>query len=212
MPAGLKVNYTLCPYSNEPFIDDWEERHHTGICLHDTTQGDGLLQCEDSLRMTVCNETYQYIKTLYDEGHGVSQTAGLMVLCTLSVLLNIYFLVYSYYKNRRKLKKDISRQFSRHGQSNGVIDKSVEPSDNLESVDSDNAGQNLNQIDPNQAVMIGDDALDDVNGAINAGLKGILVKSGKYRPGDEEKCPGATFIGDDFSSVVEYLIENEMRV
>ena len=36
--------------------------------------------------------------------------------------------------------------FQRHGQSNGVTDKSVEPSDNLESVDSDNAGQNLNQI------------------------------------------------------------------
>ncbi|CAD6197336.1 unnamed protein product [Caenorhabditis auriculariae] len=36
-------------------------------------------------------------------------------------------------------------------------------------------------------VMIGDDVNDDVIGAINAGMRGILVKTGKYRKGDEEK-------------------------
>lgn len=34
-----------------------------------------------------------------------------------------------------------------------------------------------------QAVMIGDDVRDDVLGAVNAGMLGILVKTGKYRQG-----------------------------
>ena len=37
-------------------------------------------------------------------------------------------------------------------------------------------------IKPEEAVMIGDDIEMDVGGAQKAGLKGILVKSGKYRP------------------------------
>lgn len=36
---------------------------------------------------------------------------------------------------------------------------------------------------PQQAVMIGDDVRDDILGAINAGMRGILVKTGKYRRG-----------------------------
>ncbi|CAG9763167.1 unnamed protein product [Ceutorhynchus assimilis] len=43
----------------------------------------------------------------------------------------------------------------------------------------------LDDISPSQAVMIGDDVTDDVKGAIEAGLKGYLVKTGKYRAGDE---------------------------
>lgn len=34
-----------------------------------------------------------------------------------------------------------------------------------------------------QTVMIGDDVTDDVLGAINAGMKAILVRTGKYRKG-----------------------------
>lgn len=43
-------------------------------------------------------------------------------------------------------------------------------------------------IKAEEIVMVGDDADQDVNGAIRAGLGlGILVKTGKYRPGDEDK-------------------------
>jgi HAD superfamily hydrolase (TIGR01458 family) len=35
---------------------------------------------------------------------------------------------------------------------------------------------------PEQVVMIGDDILTDVGGAVNAGMNGILVRTGKYRP------------------------------
>lgn len=42
------------------------------------------------------------------------------------------------------------------------------------------------QDDPTQAVMIGDDVVGDVKGALDAGLGGaILVKTGKYASGDE---------------------------
>ncbi len=36
-------------------------------------------------------------------------------------------------------------------------------------------------LTPRQAVMIGDDILSDVGGAQNAGLRGVLVRTGKYR-------------------------------
>ncbi|KAJ1346336.1 hypothetical protein KIN20_001098 [Parelaphostrongylus tenuis] len=44
-------------------------------------------------------------------------------------------------------------------------------------------------IDLKNTVMIGDDVVDDVMGAINSGMKGILVRTGKYRKGDEEQIP-----------------------
>ena len=50
---------------------------------------------------------------------------------------------------------------------------------------------------PADAVMIGDDVDSDVNGAITAGLRGILVKTGKYRPGDESRLkPGGVAVND----------------
>jgi HAD superfamily hydrolase (TIGR01458 family) len=38
---------------------------------------------------------------------------------------------------------------------------------------------------PEDVVMIGDDAEADIGGAMAAGLEGILVQTGKYRPGQE---------------------------
>jgi HAD superfamily hydrolase (TIGR01458 family) len=40
---------------------------------------------------------------------------------------------------------------------------------------------------PGEAVMVGDDAEADAGGAIAAGLAGWLVRTGKYRPGDESR-------------------------
>ncbi|KJH52342.1 HAD hydrolase family [Dictyocaulus viviparus] len=44
-------------------------------------------------------------------------------------------------------------------------------------------------IDVANTVMIGDDVKDDVMGAIHSGMKAILVRTGKYRKGDEEQIP-----------------------
>lgn len=51
---------------------------------------------------------------------------------------------------------------------------------------------------PEEVVMIGDDAASDVDGALAAGLRAILVQSGKYRSGDEEKItrPGGMLARD----------------
>jgi len=59
---------------------------------------------------------------------------------------------------------------------------------------------------PENSIMIGDDARDDVAGAQSAGLKGILVATGKYRQNDENQInpkPWATCA--NFPSAVEFL-------
>ena len=54
-------------------------------------------------------------------------------------------------------------------------------------------------LDLADVAMIGDDAEADVSGALEAGAgMAILVKTGKYRPGDEERaatCPSAVVAG-----------------
>lgn len=53
------------------------------------------------------------------------------------------------------------------------------------------------------AVMIGDDVESDVNGAIAAGLRGILVKTGKYRPGDESRLKPTGVVVEDITAALE---------
>ena len=43
---------------------------------------------------------------------------------------------------------------------------------------------------PGEVLMVGDDVLGDVEGALKAGLAGCLVRTGKYQPGDEDKVAG----------------------
>ncbi|HBA33813.1 MAG TPA: TIGR01458 family HAD-type hydrolase, partial [Gammaproteobacteria bacterium] len=47
-------------------------------------------------------------------------------------------------------------------------------------------------LPPGEVLMIGDDVEADILGALNAGLKAALVKTGKYQPGDENKLTGHT--------------------
>nr|MBS0021811.1 TIGR01458 family HAD-type hydrolase [Gammaproteobacteria bacterium] len=58
-----------------------------------------------------------------------------------------------------------------------------------------------------EVVMIGDDALADVEGALLAGMQGILVQTGKYRAGDETqiKRPGAVVLAD-VAAAVEWIL------
>jgi len=56
--------------------------------------------------------------------------------------------------------------------------------------------------------MIGDDAASDVGGALAAGLRGILVRTGKYRRGDEDRIgqPGAK-VAKDLAEAVAMILE-----
>lgn len=51
------------------------------------------------------------------------------------------------------------------------------------------------------ALMIGDDVESDVLGALQAGLQACLVKTGKYRDGDQSKAPDA-LLADDLADAV----------
>lgn len=58
-----------------------------------------------------------------------------------------------------------------------------------------------------EAVMIGDDAEADVGGALRAGLQAVLVRTGKYRDGDEKRIgiTGATVCADVGEAVSRIL-------
>lgn len=58
---------------------------------------------------------------------------------------------------------------------------------------------------PAAAAMIGDDVEADVNGALAAGLRGILVKTGKYRPGDEVRLAPGGAVADDIGAAATLL-------
>jgi len=57
-----------------------------------------------------------------------------------------------------------------------------------------------------RCVMIGDDAVDDVQGAMDVGMKAILVRTGKYREGDEARfrTPPLAIV-DDVAAAVAFL-------
>ncbi|MDE2586373.1 MAG: HAD hydrolase-like protein, partial [Betaproteobacteria bacterium] len=63
-------------------------------------------------------------------------------------------------------------------------------------------------VAPADAVLIGDDLRDDIGGAQAAGIPAILVRTGKYRPADEDNpdiCP--TRVVDDFPAAVAAILE-----
>ena len=59
------------------------------------------------------------------------------------------------------------------------------------------------RLAPHRIAMIGDDVEADVGGAMAAGLAGILVRTGKYRTGQEAALAIApSFVADDLSAAV----------
>lgn len=61
-------------------------------------------------------------------------------------------------------------------------------------------------LPPSHVAMIGDDAEADVAAALAAGLgAAVLVRTGKYRDGDEHRCPGAG-LADDLAAAVGRLL------
>lgn len=60
---------------------------------------------------------------------------------------------------------------------------------------------------PEEAAMIGDDVESDVGGAMAAGLAGVLVKTGKYRPGAEESVsPPPHAVAADLPAAADWVL------
>ncbi len=61
---------------------------------------------------------------------------------------------------------------------------------------------------PGQAVMVGDDAESDVAGALKAGIgAALLVRTGKYRAGDENRhAPHPSAVVDDLAAAVDWIL------
>ena len=58
-----------------------------------------------------------------------------------------------------------------------------------------------------ETVMVGDDAEADVGGAMAAGLMGVLVRTGKYRDGDEDRLdPPPTHVAANLAAAVDWLL------
>ena len=57
-------------------------------------------------------------------------------------------------------------------------------------------------LPPSECIMVGDDADSDVAGAVRAGLRGMLVQTGKYRAGDERKLPEGSLLAKDIVEAV----------
>ncbi|CAB3396909.1 unnamed protein product [Caenorhabditis bovis] len=67
------------------------------------------------------------------------------------------------------------------------------------------------KLDCSNVVMIGDDVKDDVGGALNAGMRGILVKTGKYRTGDEDVINEENRnVADSFVEAVQMIIDDNV--
>jgi len=63
--------------------------------------------------------------------------------------------------------------------------------------------------DPGEAVMIGDDVESDIGGALAAGIRGILVRTGKYQDGAEKLIdPPPTLVVEDLPAAVEWICAN----
>jgi len=61
---------------------------------------------------------------------------------------------------------------------------------------------------PGQVVVVGDDVEADVVGATAAGMQGILVRTGKYRSGDEALLPDGAVLSDDIGAAVDWIVKH----
>jgi HAD superfamily hydrolase (TIGR01458 family) len=59
---------------------------------------------------------------------------------------------------------------------------------------------------PANTLMVGDDVFGDVEGALNAGIRACLVRTGKYRAGDENLIGGDFALVDSITEAVELAL------
>ncbi len=60
-------------------------------------------------------------------------------------------------------------------------------------------------LKPEEVAVIGDDIESDVKGSMDAGLKGILVKTGKFTPDDLKKGIKPDLIIEDINALLSYI-------
>lgn len=60
-------------------------------------------------------------------------------------------------------------------------------------------------VQPREALMVGDDVFGDVEGALDAGIPACLVRTGKYRPGDEDRVGGEFHVVESIIEAVELV-------
>ncbi|KAJ3186097.1 Haloacid dehalogenase-like hydrolase domain-containing protein 2 [Gaertneriomyces sp. JEL0708] len=66
------------------------------------------------------------------------------------------------------------------------------------------------QLPADQVAMIGDDVRDDIFGAMQCGMLGLLVRTGKWRPGDDEGSEYIRSFGD-FGECIENILASEQH-
>jgi ribonucleotide monophosphatase NagD (HAD superfamily) len=59
---------------------------------------------------------------------------------------------------------------------------------------------------PAHSLMVGDDIYGDVEGALNSGIPACLVRTGKYREGDEDKVEGGFPVVESVSEAVDLAL------
>lgn len=62
-------------------------------------------------------------------------------------------------------------------------------------------------VTPEECVMIGDDANDDIAGALKNNIRGIQVKTGKYLPDVKSELPPTALV-ENFAEAVEWIKAN----
>ncbi|MBN3299025.1 phospholysine phosphohistidine inorganic pyrophosphate phosphatase [Amia ocellicauda] len=67
-------------------------------------------------------------------------------------------------------------------------------------------------LEPHEALMIGDDLVNDVGGAQRCGMRALQVRTGKYRPSDEQH-PSVRADGyvDDLAAAVDALLKHRSQ-
>jgi len=64
-----------------------------------------------------------------------------------------------------------------------------------------------------ECVMIGDDVIVDVHGAQDVGIRGMLVRSGKYIDGDETQItPAPWATADTLNAAVDHILEHNKNL
>jgi HAD superfamily hydrolase (TIGR01458 family) len=66
-------------------------------------------------------------------------------------------------------------------------------------------------VPPERALMVGDDVFGDVEGALAAGIPACLVRTGKYRRGDENRIEGDFPVVEDVSGAVDLALGGDTR-
>ena len=71
-----------------------------------------------------------------------------------------------------------------------------------------NSALNLLGYPADKVIMIGDDIVGDVGGARNAGIRGLLVKTGKFRQSDLDSSIEIDGLLDSFADLPEWWMEH----